>query len=112
MSELGTDGWKLLIIHARDTSPRAMLREVSPRLPPSYLLYCRPAAARRRGSLRRFNYSPGEDDSRWLNSLEQEEEDEMQRRGGNDGRRRSGFSGSGRSLWMRDCRLFRPDMYR
>lgn len=35
-----------------------------------------------RVSLKRFNYSPGEDDSEWLNSLEKVEEDDMQRRGG------------------------------
>lgn len=36
--------------------------------PPSLL------PARRSESLRRFNYSPGEDDSQWLSSLEKEEE--------------------------------------
>lgn len=34
--------------------------------------------ARRSESLRRFNYSPGEDDSRWLNSLEKREEEEVE----------------------------------
>lgn len=44
--------------------------------PPSLL------PARRSESLRRFNYSPGEDDSRWLSSLEEEEEEEVGNRAG------------------------------
>jgi len=48
--------------------------------------------ARRSESLRRFNYSPGEDDSRWLNSLEEGGENRRRRRirSGGGGRRRRG----------------------
>lgn len=51
---------------------------------PPPLVYHQPSTARRSESLRRFNYSPGEDDSRWLSSLEKEgevEEEEERRVG-------------------------------
>lgn len=62
---------------AHNTPPQATLSKVSLHLPLLLLLLRRqPSAARQSERLRLFNYSPGEDDSRWLNSLEKEGEEE------------------------------------
>lgn len=81
------DGWQSLII-LPITLPLRQHRARYHSTTRSPLLYRQSSTARRSESLRRFNYSPGEDDSRWLNSLEKEEEeeeedeDEKQRRRG------------------------------
>lgn len=98
------DGWQLLIIllitlplrrrRARYHSP---LPTPPPAASPSSST-TKTSMARRSESLRRFNYSPGEDDSRWLNSLEKEEEEKQRRRGAEHGKWRRGMRKRGRKV--------------
>ncbi len=89
------DGWQLLTV-LPITPPLSGDVEQGITPPPSLLLYHQPSTARRSESLRRFNYSPGEDDSQWLNGLEMEEEEEDmggRSRGGEE--QRMGIRGGG-----------------
>lgn len=109
--EKRTDGWQpliILLITVLLPLGDARRRYLCTPPPPLPHLYQQPSVARRSESLRRFNYSPGEDDSLWLNSIEREEEEEedkkqrmgngkgggelahMWRKRRNDGGRRSG----------------------
>lgn len=108
----GMDGWLdgwIAVAHnpAHNTPPQAMLSEVSLHLPLSPSSSTNgPSVARRSESLRRFNYSPGEDDSLWLNSLEKEgeekeEEEEEEEEGDEKKRRRGTVEGKWRRRRMR-----------
>lgn len=67
---------------AHNTLPQATQRKVSLYFPP-YPPPPPPATSPRPDGVRVpdfFNYSPGEDDSRWQGSLESEEEEKLKRR--------------------------------
>lgn len=71
----GMDGWRTVSNNPSTPPPRGDA-EQGITSPPPPVLHRQLSMARQRKNLRLFNYSPGEDDSGWMNSLEREDEEE------------------------------------